>query len=137
MAITVRCMSITAPTATAPQHAGSPEESARDGRALDAKAHAIAVALDNPSGHLCARCLKEIVSPEAMPTVALTTQEQGVLRLYASGLTMYSVARELGIQPSSVATYIKRIRKKYAKTGVYLSSKVDLNRAAREAGLIT
>lgn len=95
------------------------------------------MALDNPNGHLCARCLKEIVSPDAMPTVALTTQEQGVLRLYASGLTMYSVARELGIQPSSVATYIKRIRKKYAKTGVHLSSKVDLNRAAREAGLIT
>jgi DNA-binding NarL/FixJ family response regulator len=125
-------MSITAPTKADSHHTGAPEESARE-----SKAHAIAVALDNPHGHLCARCLKEIVSPEAIPTVALTTQEQGVLRLYASGMTMYSVARELGIQPSSVATYIKRIRKKYAKIGVHLSSKVDLNRAAREAGLIT
>ncbi len=111
--------------------------SVSDAYALDARAHAIAVALDNPDGQLCARCLKEIVTPETLPPVALTPQEKGVLRLYASGLTMYSVARELGIQPSSVATYIKRIRKKYARTGVHLSSKVDLNRAAREAGLIT
>lgn len=87
--------------------------------------------------NLCARCSSEIVSSSALPQVSLTPQELGVLRLYASGLTMYSVARELGIQPSSVATYIKRIRKKYAKAGVHLSSKVDLNRAARETGLIS
>lgn len=137
MAITVRCMPITAPSVNVAQHTGSLHEAPMDGRELDAKAQAIAAALDNSGGLLCARCLTEIVTPAALPTVALTAQEQGVLRLYASGLTMYSVARELGIQPSSVATYIKRIRKKYAKAGVHLSSKVDLHRAAREAGLIT
>lgn len=85
---------------------------------------------------LCSRCHNEVSGPSTLPAVALTPQELGVLRLYASGTTMYSVARELGIAPSSVATYIKRIRKKYALVGIQLSSKVDLNRLARETGLI-
>jgi DNA-binding CsgD family transcriptional regulator len=85
---------------------------------------------------LCSRCHNEVSGSSTLPAVALTPQELGVLRLYASGTTMYSVARELGIAPSSVATYIKRIRKKYAHAGIQLSSKVDLNRVARETGLI-
>jgi DNA-binding CsgD family transcriptional regulator len=85
---------------------------------------------------LCSRCHSEVAGASALPAVALTPQELGVLRLYGSGTTMYSVARELGIAPSSVATYIKRIRKKYASAGIQLSSKVDLNRVARETGLI-
>jgi two-component system, NarL family, response regulator DevR len=85
---------------------------------------------------LCSRCHSEVSGSSTLPAVALTPQELGVLRLYASGTTMYSVARELGIAPSSVATYIKRIRKKYANAGIQLSSKVDLNRVARETGLI-
>ena len=85
---------------------------------------------------LCSRCHSELSGHSALPTVPLTPQELGVLRLYASGTTMYSVARELGIAPSTVATYIKRIRKKYASAGIQLSSKVDLNRVAREVGLL-
>ena len=89
-----------------------------------------------PEPILCTRCHSELPGSSSLPAVALTPQELGVLRLYASGTTMYSVARELGIAPSTVATYIKRIRKKYAGAGIQLSSKVDLNRVARETGLI-
>jgi DNA-binding NarL/FixJ family response regulator len=92
--------------------------------------------VSHPEPILCSRCHSEVSGSSNLPAVALTPQELGVLRLYASGTTMYSVARELGIAPSSVATYIKRIRKKYANAGIQLSSKVDLNRVARETGLI-
>lgn len=85
---------------------------------------------------LCPACQRMTEPTSRFPVVYLTRQERQALSLYASGLTMYSVARRMDIQPSSAATYIKRIRKKYAAAGLSLPSKVDLHRAAKELGLI-
>jgi DNA-binding CsgD family transcriptional regulator len=89
-----------------------------------------------PTEGLCPACQRTAEPTSNFPVVYLTRQERQALALYASGLTMYSVARRMEIQPSSAATYIKRIRKKYAAAGLPLPSKVDLHRAAKELGLI-
>jgi DNA-binding CsgD family transcriptional regulator len=86
---------------------------------------------------LCPTCQRTVQTDASFPVVYLTRQERQALALYASGLTMYSVARRMDIQPSSAATYIKRIRKKYSAAGLPLPSKVDLHRAAKELGLIS
>jgi DNA-binding NarL/FixJ family response regulator len=66
----------------------------------------------------------------------LSKRERRVLMLYASGLTLDSVARTVGISPNTAKTYLTRVRAKYAVVGRPIRDRVDLYRAARHDGLI-
>jgi DNA-binding NarL/FixJ family response regulator len=68
--------------------------------------------------------------------VELSEQERKALTLYASGLTMEAVARRMNISENTAKYYIGRVRDKYQQAGIQARTKVELNRAARDAGLI-
>lgn len=66
--------------------------------------------------------------------VQLSEQEQKALVLYASGLTMGSVARRMGVSEATVNEYIKRIRVKYSNAGTPVPTKVHLYQVAQTEG---
>ncbi|NBU23561.1 MAG: DNA-binding response regulator [Actinobacteria bacterium] len=68
--------------------------------------------------------------------VSLSPQEVRTLVLYASGLKIEAVARQMGISRGTASEYIKRARQKYAQAGTNLPSKVDLYVKVKEEGLI-
>lgn len=68
--------------------------------------------------------------------VKLSDQERRAMVLYASGLKMTSVARQMGITSGTADEYIKRVRAKYRKSGIAVSTKTDLYRVAQSEGLI-
>ena len=61
----------------------------------------------------------------------LSEREHGVLMAYASGLTLDSTARRLGISPETVRTYLKRIKAKYRRIGAPVYTKLDLAQRVR------
>ena len=87
---------------------------------------------------------EEYTSPEVAtallsakgPQVKLSDQERRAMVLYASGLKMTSVARQMGITAVTADEYIKRVRAKYRKSGIAVSTKTDLYRVAQSEGLI-
>lgn len=66
----------------------------------------------------------------------LSERERRVLVLYASGLKMAAVARQIGISVHSAKTYLNRVRAKYAASGLSASTKTELYQAAVRDGLI-
>jgi DNA-binding NarL/FixJ family response regulator len=60
----------------------------------------------------------------------LSTQEATALRLYASGMKLSAVARQMNVQPSTAKEYIQRVREKYAAAGRPAPTKTDLYRQA-------
>ncbi len=69
-------------------------------------------------------------------SVPLSERERTAMVLYASGLTIESVARRMNVKPATAQEYIKRVRAKYLKTGSAVSTKTDLYRKARDEGLV-
>lgn len=67
---------------------------------------------------------------------ALSDQEERALVLYASGLTLASVAAALGVEPDTAKKYVARVKAKYAAVGRPVRTKVDLHREARRDGLV-
>lgn len=65
---------------------------------------------------------------------ALSIQETEALRLYATGLPLKSVARQMGVGKDTAKQYIDRVRGKYRKAGREASTKVDLYQRAVEDG---
>ncbi len=66
----------------------------------------------------------------------LSVREREVLRLYAAGLPLKSVAERLGIAYSTAKENITRVRVKYIEVGRPAPTKVDLLRRAMEDGLV-
>ena len=66
----------------------------------------------------------------------LSSREQEILGLYASGETAASVALHTGLARETVADYVSRIRRKYADAGRPAYSRVDLYKRAIEDGLL-
>jgi len=56
----------------------------------------------------------------------LTPREVAVLSAYASGLTMASVARRLGMSESTALTHLGRVKDKYRGTGRAARTKLEL-----------
>lgn len=96
-----------------------------------------------------AAAIKQVVaggtwtSPDVASAIAgdasrprFSDQEERALILYATGLTLPEVATRLGIAPATAATYIKRVRAKYAELGRKASTKTDLHREASRDGII-
>ena len=67
---------------------------------------------------------------------ALSPQERRALVLYASGLPLKSVARQLDISVETAKTYLGRVRDKYAQAGREARTKIALHRRAVEDGLL-
>jgi DNA-binding NarL/FixJ family response regulator len=61
----------------------------------------------------------------------LSEREHGVLVAYASGLTLDSAARSLGISPETARTYLKRVKAKYQQAGLPVYTKLDLAQQVR------
>jgi len=61
----------------------------------------------------------------------LSEREHGVLMAYASGLTLESAARRLGISPETARTYLKRVKAKYRRVGLPVYTKLDLAQRVR------
>lgn len=66
----------------------------------------------------------------------LSEREQRALSLYASGLKLQSVARIMGVKPSTVKEYIQRVRAKYEEVGRAAPTKVHLARVAEQDGYL-
>jgi DNA-binding NarL/FixJ family response regulator len=75
-----------------------------------------------------------IASDENRP--ALSEQEERVLMLYASGLTLDAVAEALGIKADTAKKYLSRVKVKYAAAGRPATTKLELNEVARQDGLL-
>lgn len=72
----------------------------------------------------------------AFADAQLSARERDVLRLYAAGLPLKSVAERLGIAYSTAKENITRVRVKYVDVGRPAPTKVDLLRRAMEDGLV-
>jgi two-component system nitrate/nitrite response regulator NarL len=79
--------------------------------------------------------LADVMSRDSLE-IQLSEQEQAALTLYASGLTLESVARHMSISPNTAKSYLDRIRSKYEKSGIRARTKVELSNAARMSGLL-
>ncbi len=66
----------------------------------------------------------------------LSPAQQRVLTLYATGMTLDSVARRMGISAGTASTHLKRARLKYAELGRPARTRVDLYRQAVEDGIV-
>jgi DNA-binding NarL/FixJ family response regulator len=66
----------------------------------------------------------------------LSTQELEALRLYACGLKLDTVARRMGVAPSTAKQYIDRVRKKYEEVGRSARTKSELYREGLRDGFI-
>ncbi len=77
----------------------------------------------------------EVISTVEEP--GLGKQEQRALVLYASGLSIREVAREMGTTVETVKSYIKRGRRKYRAVGVDLGTKLLLRRHGIREGWIS
>ncbi len=94
-------------------------EAAAAGVRYTSRAHAAAMAAD-----------REPERPE------LSGQEREVLRLYASGLTIASVARRLAIRSGTAKSYLDRVRDKYDAAGRSARTKMELRDRALEDGIL-
>lgn len=67
----------------------------------------------------------------------LSPAQTEVLRLYASGMTLDTVARHLNITVGTANTHLKRARAKYAEAGRPAPGRVELYREVLRDGLIS
>lgn len=77
-----------------------------------------------------------LASDDAPDRPQLSPQEHRVLVLYASGLTLDSVARRLDVRPGTVREYLDRVRAKYESSGRPARTKTELYREAVRDGLL-
>lgn len=81
------------------------------------------------------RELAEIVARDPVRP-ALSERELEAVTLYAGGLTMTSVARQMGVGYDTARQYVERARRKWADVGREARTKTDLYEAARQDGLL-
>ena len=66
----------------------------------------------------------------------LSPRELDALRLYASGLTLNSVARRMGVSPHTAKEYLDRVRNKYGQLGREARTRTELYVVAQDDGLL-
>jgi two-component system nitrate/nitrite response regulator NarL len=73
-----------------------------------------------------------VTQPDGGPVrPPLSEREHAVLMAYASGLTLDSTARRLGIGLETARTYLKRAKAKYQRAGLSVYTKLDLAERVR------
>ena len=80
------------------------------------------------------RELAEVMCSPTPPD--LSGQELRALQLYASGLSLKEVARQMSVTQHTAKEYLDRVRAKYQAMGRNARTKVELQAAAREDGLL-
>lgn len=80
---------------------------------------------------------KALVTDHDADRPKLSDNELEALRLYACGLKLDSVARRMGVAPSTAKQYIDRVRDKYAGVGHPVHTKAELYAAGVDDGFIT
>lgn len=70
------------------------------------------------------------------PAPVLSPRELEVVRLYARGMPLKSVARRLGVSEHTATEYLKRVRSKYEALGREVRTKQDLYQAAVRDGFL-
>ena len=75
-----------------------------------------------------------LATDDAADRPALSHQERRALQLYATGMPMKSVAREMTISDETVKQYLGRVREKYARAGRAAPTKLELYHRAVEDG---
>ncbi|MGV9709713.1 response regulator [Gordonia sp. NPDC003424] len=66
----------------------------------------------------------------------LSAKELEALRMYAGGMKLDSVARRMGIAPSTAKQYVDRVRRKYEAVGHPARTRSELFAAATDDGFI-
>lgn len=67
----------------------------------------------------------------------LSDQEERVLILYASGLTLDAVAEAVGVKPDTAKKYLQRLKAKYAEAGRPLRSRTEIIKVAAQDGYLS
>lgn len=80
--------------------------------------------------------LAGILTEDRDEVPALSDQEVRVLRLYASGLKLDTVARRLGISSGTAREYLERVKRKYGEVGRPARTKTELLHVASEDGIL-
>jgi DNA-binding NarL/FixJ family response regulator len=75
-----------------------------------------------------------LATDDAADKPILSQQETRTLKLYATGMAMKSVAREMTISDETVKQYLDRVREKYARAGRAAPTKLELYHRAVEDG---
>jgi DNA-binding NarL/FixJ family response regulator len=65
----------------------------------------------------------------------LSTREREILLAYASGMTLQTAARHVGVRPETAKTYLDRVKAKYLERGRPTYTKLDLANRVREDGI--
>ncbi|QTI70343.1 response regulator transcription factor [Gordonia polyisoprenivorans] len=79
---------------------------------------------------------RAFIDDTASDRPALSDQEVRALQLYACGLKLDSVARRMGVAPSTAKQYIDRVRAKYDRAGLHARTKSELYAAGVADGFI-
>ncbi|GAA2890052.1 hypothetical protein GCM10010455_10570 [Microbacterium esteraromaticum] len=66
----------------------------------------------------------------------LSAQEEKVFVLYVAGHSISAVADAIGVQAGTARKYLNRVKQKYKKHGIDVSTKVDLAKVAWDEGLL-
>lgn len=77
-----------------------------------------------------------LLTERAYDRPALSAQETLVLSLYAAGLPLKTVARQIGITQDTAKQYLDRVRAKYRRAGRASGTKIDLYPRAIEDGYL-
>jgi len=97
-------------------------------------------ALDEAIAHRSSSAAHRSEGEEQVPAHVnrpqLSAQEERTLQLYASGLKLTTVARQLRVKPSTAKEYIERIREKYRQAGRPAQNKFELRLRAIEDGYL-
>lgn len=91
------------------------------------------VFLEDPGSYRPARAglAAESLVPSSPSMPELSTREEEVLRLYASGALLKQIAYRMGVSLNTVKSYRARIQAKYAVVGVHLRQRLDFHIEAR------
>lgn len=113
-------------------------------------AGAVGIVLSNAGGPELVRAVRAAVGtatgcPPAVPAVTtgeraaahLSVREGEALVLYAGGLPLKSVARQMNVGSATAKEYLTRVRAKYAAAGRPANTKIELHRRAVEDGLLS
>lgn len=113
------------------------------------RAGGLGYALKNEPAHQIQEAIREVAAgqgwvshrlayifatDDAADKPILSQQETRTLRLYATGMAMKSVAREMTISDETVKQYLGRVREKYARAGRAAPTKLELYHRAVEDG---
>lgn len=80
--------------------------------------------------------LNKALHSDESPLEKLSSQETKAAILYAGGLKLDVVARRMNVAPSTVKQYIDRVKLKLRNAGTPVSTKTELYKVLRDAGLV-